>query len=319
VVPTHYSLRHFSSSDTDALRNWVLEGSNDSLTWNTIKEHANDKTLQSAGQWGVWALGDDLDPEGYSYLRIRQTGLNSGSHGHLALSGIKLYGALRVPDDFPLFYTGSVKISLSPSGEVLDAGRWSLDGGGSWHQSGDTLNDLLTGEYTVSVNSLTGYWPPDNLQIWVITNELKKYTLTYTAMDNKTDADRDGIPDLWESQQGLDPLNRKDAAADFDRDGMSSFYEYALGGNPRKRGDRIDPILTRSGSNLYYIHKRRSDSVGLVYTVEMRTNLTSGTWVNAAPCIQGVSSNAGSVYMDVTNSILCEQPQTFIRLKIQNQ
>lgn len=35
--------RHYSSWDTECLRNWVLEGSNDALKWTTLMHHRDDK------------------------------------------------------------------------------------------------------------------------------------------------------------------------------------------------------------------------------------------------------------------------------------
>lgn len=46
------------------------------------------------------------------------------------------------------------------------------------------------------------------------------------------DQDGDGIPDLWEEQHGLDPLNPLDAQDDPDRDGMSTRQEYIVGSDP---------------------------------------------------------------------------------------
>jgi len=40
--PTHYTLRHYNSWDTEALRNWVFEASNDGQKWAVIKDHVND-------------------------------------------------------------------------------------------------------------------------------------------------------------------------------------------------------------------------------------------------------------------------------------
>ena len=45
------------------------------------------------------------------------------------------------------------------------------------------------------------------------------------ACDPLTDSDDDGMPDHWETQNGLDP-NRDDAAADPDEDGISNLNEY---------------------------------------------------------------------------------------------
>jgi Bacterial TSP3 repeat len=47
------------------------------------------------------------------------------------------------------------------------------------------------------------------------------------------DADCDGLPDAWESANGLDPTDPRDALADRDGDGLNSSEEYAYGTNPR--------------------------------------------------------------------------------------
>jgi hypothetical protein len=49
------------------------------------------------------------------------------------------------------------------------------------------------------------------------------------------DADRDGMPDAWEKQHGLNPADRSDAAADRDRDGYSNLEEFL------NRTDRTAP------------------------------------------------------------------------------
>ncbi len=47
------------------------------------------------------------------------------------------------------------------------------------------------------------------------------------------DLDDDGIPDAWETANGLNPNNPADAAADSDADGFSNRDEYITGTNPR--------------------------------------------------------------------------------------
>jgi beta-lactam-binding protein with PASTA domain len=46
------------------------------------------------------------------------------------------------------------------------------------------------------------------------------------------DDDNDGMPDDWEIQHGLDPLDPSDAAQDKDGDGLSSLSEYTAGTDP---------------------------------------------------------------------------------------
>jgi hypothetical protein len=46
------------------------------------------------------------------------------------------------------------------------------------------------------------------------------------------DTDGDGMPDAWETANGLDPLNPADAAQDKDGDGLNNLTEYTRGTNP---------------------------------------------------------------------------------------
>ncbi|HTP09352.1 MAG TPA: hypothetical protein VMP08_13945, partial [Anaerolineae bacterium] len=47
------------------------------------------------------------------------------------------------------------------------------------------------------------------------------------------DYDRDGLPNAWEQQYQLNPLDASDANLDVDGDGLSNLDEYHLGTNPR--------------------------------------------------------------------------------------
>ena len=47
------------------------------------------------------------------------------------------------------------------------------------------------------------------------------------------DSDKDGIPDEWESEHGLDTYDPSDAELDFDKDGLANLQEYTFRTNPR--------------------------------------------------------------------------------------
>jgi hypothetical protein len=61
------------------------------------------------------------------------------------------------------------------------------------------------------------------------------------------DTDGDGLPDAWESSNGLDPVNPTDAALDSDLDGFSNLEEYYNGTNPGVNADGL-PVV-RAGAD----------------------------------------------------------------------
>eukprot|EP01083_Nonionella_stella_P007999 23029_1 len=87
---TAYTLRHYISFDTEALRYWNLEGSNNGIRWTIIKQHLNDKSLFQAGQSHTWRVAAD---EYFSHFRIFMFDRNSNNDLYiLACSGMELYG-----------------------------------------------------------------------------------------------------------------------------------------------------------------------------------------------------------------------------------
>lgn len=91
LQPTHYTMRHYDSWDTEALRNWQIEGSNDGRSYDVLREHINDKRLNKIGATATWSLPVK---KSYQFFRIRQTGPNSNDNHYLSLSGLEMYGIL---------------------------------------------------------------------------------------------------------------------------------------------------------------------------------------------------------------------------------
>lgn len=89
IRPTHYSLRHYSSWDTEALRFWVFEGSNDENSWTIISQHQSDTSLKKRGATHTWKVNCS---NAFRIFRIRLTGYNSNNHFHLCCSGFEIYG-----------------------------------------------------------------------------------------------------------------------------------------------------------------------------------------------------------------------------------
>ena len=82
----------------------------------------------------------------------------------------------------------------------------------------------------------------------------KKTTFTNTSlfMANETDADNDGMPDLWELEYGCDPTF-DDSTLDYDFDEVINIDEYLLGlhpNNPDTDGDGFyDGVELQKGTD----------------------------------------------------------------------
>jgi hypothetical protein len=99
VAVTHYTLRHYLSWDTEALRSWVFQATNDNepkeSSWITLMAHSDDRALNLKGQAYTWTLpSNSVTAAAYCKFRVKMTGLNSNKHWYLSLSGIELYGQL---------------------------------------------------------------------------------------------------------------------------------------------------------------------------------------------------------------------------------
>jgi len=100
---------------------------------------------------------------------------------------------------------------------------------------------------------------------------------------------------------------------DYDGDGANNLLEYGLDGNPTNplvQGATL-PTLTAKGGGLEYVHPVRSDDDSILYTVETRTNLVTGSWTTV-----GVPSPGGTL-VDVTNTIDTVEDTKFIRLTVE--
>ncbi|XP_020807328.1 E3 ubiquitin-protein ligase HECTD1 [Drosophila serrata] len=103
IIPTAYTLRHARGYGRSALRNWLLQGSKDGLTWTTLSAHTDDKSLIEPGSTATWPITCPAsdDTIRYRHIRIQQNGRNaSGQTHYLSLSGFEIYGrVVGIADD----------------------------------------------------------------------------------------------------------------------------------------------------------------------------------------------------------------------------
>jgi len=86
-----FSFLVFSDSwDTEALRDWKLQGSNDGKKWTKLLSHKQDASLDRKGATKTWVI--PKPKKSYQMFRLLQTGKNSNNHWYMALSSVELYG-----------------------------------------------------------------------------------------------------------------------------------------------------------------------------------------------------------------------------------
>jgi hypothetical protein len=93
-----------------------------------------------------------------------------------------------------------------------------------------------------------------------------------------SDSDGDGLPDVWEVQNGFDPQNPADAALDSDNDGLTNLQEFLAGTNPRDPVSKVSLTLV-SVSDIAGTVLSFPSVPGKSYSVQYRNNLLpSTTW-----------------------------------------
>ena len=103
-------------------------------------------------------------------------------------------------------------------GESLE---WLVDGAVLAKGETASLSGLKAGEHTLGLRA---------------TNSAGLQGTTEIKITLGQDLDRDGLPDDWEKQVGLDANDPKDAIADKDGDGTLNWQEYQLGSDPSDPG-----------------------------------------------------------------------------------
>ena len=92
-----------------------------------------------------------------------------------------------------------------------------------------TYTDLGNFTVTLTVKDAAGNIGTDTVTITVLLDRDGDGTPDVTD----TDDDNDGMPDTWETENGLNPLDSSDASLDPDGDGLTNLQEHQRGTNPK--------------------------------------------------------------------------------------
>jgi len=135
--------------------------------------------------------------------------------------------------------------SVSVSGDMLVVGAYSDDDGGSASGSayvfryGDSTwmedQKLLAGD--AAADDYFGFSVSVDGQMIAVgayrNDDAGSESGSVYVYEATIDADKDGLPNDWETANGLDPYNPLDAFIDGDADGLTSLEEYTLGTDPQ--------------------------------------------------------------------------------------
>ena len=88
-----YSLKTYGcEKNTNHLKNWVIEGSQNRSEWKLIDRKENDQFLNGSFNEHYYQVSKPIDH--YQYVRIRTIGPNHKNNGYLMLSKIEFYGEI---------------------------------------------------------------------------------------------------------------------------------------------------------------------------------------------------------------------------------
>jgi hypothetical protein len=94
VVPSSYSLSH--SRQCCRPSNWTLKGSQDGLTWDTLRNHVNDMTLEDQDRFN-WKIPNS--EKSYRQFRVTCTGYDQGGSCYcFHICGVEVYGDVELCD-----------------------------------------------------------------------------------------------------------------------------------------------------------------------------------------------------------------------------
>lgn len=97
IIQTHYSIRSGKSSYFgNEPKDWVVEGSNDDNNYKTIDTGNGITNLCAASVTLTFDIKQSIvSNQGYKFIKLRQTGVNTAGNNHLVLNALEFFGILK--------------------------------------------------------------------------------------------------------------------------------------------------------------------------------------------------------------------------------
>jgi GH35 family endo-1,4-beta-xylanase len=302
---------------------WVRFSADGGVNWSTIKAFVSGADFSNdVREYPVLTI----DRETYNFtsnVKIKFECDASGNADDVYIDDVIISGFIPAPPNQPPAFAATPfsKADAAEAGTYAD----TIAGSAADADAGDTLTySKVSGPVWLNVatnGTLSGLPGYADVGTNVFTVKVEDAALASdTAILNITVV---AAYDLWVAGYGLTGSNAL-ASADLEPDSMNNFLEYASGGNPTNADSGVVlpafEMVSDAGTNwMEYVYRRRNDHAlrGLVYTVEVATNLVSGTWTT-----NGVNEVGSAVLDDefdsVTNRVSTgNRPEQFMRLRIE--
>ncbi len=207
------------------------------------------------------------------------TGPNGIDMGASVPEGASVGGA-------PTGTTASRNATINVAGPGIWVYKWRLNGG-AWSANVPLVptSVLNGGPFSATMYdnptpiTLTGLADgPHTLEVigqnsggdWQTTPVVRTWTVL-------GDADMDGLPDAYETANGLNPNDPADAGLDADNDGQSNAQEYTAGTSPQDANSRFTASTTTT-ANVGEYAVTFTAVAGKSYTVRYKDDLAAATW-----------------------------------------
>jgi uncharacterized repeat protein (TIGR01451 family) len=157
-----------------------------------------------------------------------------------------------------------------------------------------TISNALAGVFTSPVALNTA---GSNMTLRIVDND-GHYAVYSGFTVEILDSDGDGLPDSWESGNGLNPFDSSDATTDADGDGLTNLQEYFAGTDPRATNStvRIESVARSDGDVTITVRT----VLGKRYELQSSTSLPN-SWAVAALPVNGTGGLVPIVHRPPTN------------------